>query len=98
MTTIAVAMLGIVLLATVVLLAVGVVHELTRSRRGRRWMRRRRHGLEQRADAMYARASLLLRLARRAAAARLDRPVPTRLARPALRVQRAITPSTPSRI
>lgn len=42
MTAIATAMLGIVLLATAVLGAVGLAHELTQSARGRRWIRRRR--------------------------------------------------------
>jgi dihydroxyacid dehydratase/phosphogluconate dehydratase len=52
MTAIALAMLGSVLLASAVLALVGLMHELTHSPRGRRWIRRRRYAMQRRNDAL----------------------------------------------
>lgn len=76
MTAIAIAMLGIVLLATAVLGLVALAHELTRSARGRRWVRRRRVALDMRADAVREVAGRRLRAGRRRVAEQLDRPAP----------------------
>ncbi|NEE03645.1 hypothetical protein [Phytoactinopolyspora halotolerans] len=82
MTAIAVAMLAIVLLATAILALVGAVHELTRTRRGRRWLRRRRYRMQVRTELLGELVAHGLRIGRRAVAERLTRPVPVRLPRP----------------
>lgn len=88
MTAIAIAMLGIVLVATVVLGIVGAVHELTRSARGRRWVRRRRYAMQVRADAFRGLTAHGLRVSRRALAEQLAQPAPVHVPQPALRVRR----------
>jgi hypothetical protein len=90
MTAIAVAMLGIVLLAVAVLGLVGVAHELTRSARGRRWMRRRRYAMRVRAEAAADLVVLGLRAGRRITAQQLSRPMPTRAARPVIAVKQQL--------
>ncbi|WP_129668705.1 hypothetical protein [Phytoactinopolyspora endophytica] len=84
MTAIAVAMLGIVLLATAILGVAGVAHELTRSRRGRRWLRRRRYRMQVRAELVGELVSHHLRVGRRVIAERLSKPVPVHMPRPAI--------------
>lgn len=86
MTAIAIAMLGIVLLATAVLGVVGAVHELSRSARGRRWARRRRYAIQMHAETVREAAAHGLRVSRRTLAEQLAQPAPVHLPQPALRV------------
>ncbi|NED96978.1 hypothetical protein G1H11_16855 [Phytoactinopolyspora alkaliphila] len=90
MIAIATAMLGIVLLAAAVLALVGVAHELTRSPRGRRWVRRRRYAMRVRADAFADLAVLGLRAGRRLVAQQLSRPVPAPARRPVIAVKQQL--------
>ncbi|NDL59384.1 hypothetical protein [Phytoactinopolyspora mesophila] len=90
MTAIALAMLGSVLLASAVLAFVGLMHELTRSRRGRRWMRRRRDAIDARTDALTGLVVRGLRLSRRSLAGQLSRPAPVQLPRPAAGVRASV--------
>lgn len=90
MTAIATAMLGIVVLATAVLALVGVAHELTRSPRGRRWVRRRRYAMSVRAQAIADLTVLGLRAGRRLVAHQLSRPVSVPARQPVIAVKQQL--------
>ncbi|WP_166351832.1 hypothetical protein [Phytoactinopolyspora limicola] len=90
MTAIAVAMLVSMLLASAVLGFVGLMHELTRSPRGRRWMRRRRYAIRRHVDATYWAGTRTLCAARRTLAAQLSRPAPVHLPPAAAPVARPV--------
>ncbi|WP_298327143.1 hypothetical protein [Haloactinopolyspora sp.] len=77
MTAVVVAMLGIVILATGIIVAVGGYHHLQHSPRVRRRMRRWRFVATSRVYNTRDRSFQVLRLTRRVVAERLSRPVPS---------------------
>jgi hypothetical protein len=96
MTAIALAMLGSVLLASAVLALVGLMHELTHSPRGRRWIRRRRYAMQRRNDALVGFVFHGLRLGRRSLAEQLSRPAPVQLPQPPVGVSARVQTRVPA--
>lgn len=74
MTVIVIAMLGTVIIASAVLAVVSVAHELTRSARGRRWLRRKRGAVRRSVGTARELTAHGMRVARREIADQLSAP------------------------